>query len=118
MKRHADQQRDARRERAEDGENPEQQQIELIDESPAEAVGEFALAGSAEKHAENSGAADGRDFGAGCEFGLQDERNQRAEHGEVDDVEEISRGDQRDDFAMQRRDFGIVQSLANKASMV
>src|ERR1700692_880869 len=65
----SDQQRHARSECAEDGEGAEQEQVELIDESAAEPVGEFALAGSAEKHAENGGAADGRGLRSGCEFG-------------------------------------------------
>ena len=59
------QQRHARGERAEDGENAEQQQVELIDEAAAEPVGEFALAGGADEHAENGGAADDRDLGSG-----------------------------------------------------
>ena len=42
------QQGHARGERAEDGENAEQQQIELIDEPAAEPVAEFALAGGAD----------------------------------------------------------------------
>jgi hypothetical protein len=45
---------------------------------------------------------------------LQQERHQRAEHGEIDDVEEIARGDQPDNAAMQRRDFCFVQSVADE----
>src|SRR4029077_8909521 len=83
------QQRHAWREGAEDREGAEQEQVELIDEAAAEPVGEFALADGAEEHAENGGAADGRDLRSGCEFGLQEERHQRAEDREIDDVEEI-----------------------------
>src|SRR5580700_10667646 len=64
-----DQQRHARSECAEDREGAEQEQVELIDESAAEPVGEFALAGSAQEHAENGGAADGRGLSSGCKFG-------------------------------------------------
>ena len=53
-----DQQRDARRQRAEDREDAEQQQVELIDEPAAEPVAELALAGGADEHAEDGGAAD------------------------------------------------------------
>ena len=38
----------------------------------------------------------GGDFGPGRELGLDHVRNQRAEDGEVDDVEEVSGGDERD----------------------
>ena len=57
-----DQHGDVRRERAQDRENAEQQKIELIDEAPAEPVGELALAGGADGQAENGGAADCRGF--------------------------------------------------------
>ena len=110
-----DQQRHARRERAEDREHAEQQQVELIDEPAAEAVAEFTLAGGADEHSEHRGAADGGDFGAGRELRLQDVGNERAEDGEVDDVEEISRGDQRDNPSMQRRYFCFVQRFADKS---
>ncbi len=82
MKRQAISKRDARGERAEDREHAEQQQVELIDEPAAEAVAEFTLAGGADEHSENRGAADGGDFGAGRELGLNHVRNQRAEDGE------------------------------------
>ena len=110
-----DQQRDARRQRAEDGEDAEQQQVELIDEPAAEPVREFALAGGADGQAENGGAADQAASAAPAEAGLDDERHQRAEHGEIDDVAEISRGDQPDDAPMQRRNFRVVQRRADEA---
>ena len=71
-----DHQRDARGQRAEDGEDTEQQQIELIDESPAEPVAELTLAGGADEHAEDGGAADGSDFRSRRELRLQNERNE------------------------------------------
>ena len=54
------QQGHAWRQRTEDGEDAEQQKIELIDEAAAEPVGQFALAGGAQRDAENGGAADQR----------------------------------------------------------
>ena len=53
--------------------------------------------------------------GAGREFGRDHVRNQRAEHDQIDDVEEISGGDQRDDLDVQRRDFCIVERIADEA---
>ena len=54
-------------------------------------------------------------LGAGRELGREHVRNQRAQHDQVDDVEEISRGDQRDDFDVQRRYFRVVERRADKA---
>ena len=51
---------------------------------------------------------------AGRESGFEDERNQRAEHGEIDDVEEIAGGDERDHAPMQRRDFRVVERVADE----
>ena len=114
-----DQQRDARGERAEDGEDAEQQQVELIDESAAEPVAELTLAGGADEHAEDGGAADGRDFGSGRELRSEDVRNERAEDGEVDDVEEISGGDERDDFSdAAAMIFASSNALPTKPSIV
>ena len=45
------QQGDVRRQRAEDGEDTEKQEVELIDEPAAEPVAEFALSGGADEHA-------------------------------------------------------------------
>ena len=63
-----------RSERPQDREDAEQQQVELIDESAAEPVAEFTLAGRADEHSENRGAADSRCFGAGRELGLDQVR--------------------------------------------
>lgn len=71
-----DHQYDARGQRAEDGEDAEQQQIELINESPAEPIAELTLAGGADEHAEDGGAAYGSDFGSRRELRLKDERNE------------------------------------------
>ena len=46
--------------RAEDREHAEQQQVELVDEAAAEPVAELTLAGGADEHAEDGGAADRR----------------------------------------------------------
>ena len=110
-----DQQRHGRHKRAEDGKHAEHQQIELVDESPAESVAKFTLAGGAKEHAEHGGAADGRDLSAGRKLGLQDVRNKRAEDGEVDDIEEVTGRDKRDHSAMQRRYRCLVQRIANES---
>ncbi len=81
---------------------------------PAEPVAEFTLAGRADEHSENGGAADCRDFGSGRELGLKQVRNERAEDGEIDDVEEVSCGDKRDNSSMQRRYFRIIQRVADE----
>ena len=109
-----DQRGHARSERAEEGEDAEQQQVELVDEAPPEPVGELALARGADEQAEHGGAADGRNFGSGRKLGLQEERNQRTEHREVDDVEEIAGGDERDNAPMQRRYFRVIERVADK----
>ncbi len=109
------QQRHGRRKRAQDREDAEQQQVELINElrpnrslnSPWPAV-PMAMP-------KMVAAADDRGLSPRTgKFGLDDERDQRPEHGEVDDVEEISGGDEPDDAAMQRRDFRIVQGRADE----
>ena len=114
MKRQTTSKRDARGKRAENREHAEQQQVELINEPAAEAVAEFTLAGGADEHSENGGAADGGDFGSGRELGLKYVRNERAEDGKIDDVEEISRGDERDNSSMERRYFRLIQRAADK----
>src|SRR5205085_12465531 len=78
-------------------------------------VAELTLAGGAYEHAENGGAADGRDFGSRRELRSEDERHQRAEHRKIDDVEEISCRDEPDYSSMQRRNFGVVERCADKA---
>ena len=80
----------------------------------AEPVAELALAGGADGHAENGGAADDRGLSRRGETGFDDERDQRAEDGKIDDVAEISGRDQRDNPAMQRRYFRLIQSVADK----
>ena len=70
-----------------------QQQIELIDEPAAETVAKLTLAGGADEQAENGGATDGRDFGSRFELGTKHEWNERAEHHEIDNIEEVSGGD-------------------------
>ncbi len=62
-----DKQRHRRRQRAEDGEDAEHQQVELIDEAAAEAVRQLALARGAERNSENGGAADPGGVGGGAE---------------------------------------------------
>ena len=109
-----DQQGHARGDGAENGEDAEQHQIELVDEAAAEAVGELTLTGGADEHAENGGRADEADFRSGCELRLQDERHERAEDREVDDVEKVSGGDQADDLLMQWRYLCFVQRFANE----
>src|SRR5690242_20878396 len=70
------QQGDAGSKRPEDGEDAEEQEIELINESATEPAGELALAGGAERQAEDRRAADqSRSAGAGAGFG--DERSER-----------------------------------------
>ncbi len=108
------QQCEVRRECAEDGEDAEEQKIELIDEPAAEPVGEFALTGGADGKADDGGAADERGVGCG-EAGLDDERDERAIDRIIDDVAEISRGDERDDPLMQRRNLGLVQRIVDEA---
>ena len=71
-----DQQRDARSEGAEDREDTEQEQVELVDEPAAEAIAEFTLAGGADEHSENGGAADRGDFGARRKLRLQNVRHE------------------------------------------
>src|SRR5262249_50856330 len=46
--------------------------------------------------------------------GFEDERDQRAENGEIDDVEEISSRDQRDDLLVERRDLRLIQRIPDK----
>src|SRR3974390_1807494 len=67
-----DQERDVRRERAQDRKRAEQQQVELINEPAAEPVAQLALAGGADRHAEDGGAADEGELGGpGGEIGRQ-----------------------------------------------
>ena len=108
-----DKHRDVRRECTEDREHAEQQQVELIDEAAAEPVAELTLSRSADEHAEDGRAADQRDLGAARELRRQNVRHERAEDRKVDDVEEVSRGDQRDHFAMQRRYLRFVERVAD-----
>src|SRR6202042_1947701 len=77
-------------------------------------VGEFALAGGADGKADDRGAADQRGASR-AKPGLDDEGNERAIHRIIDDVAEISRGDQSDDPTMQRRNPGIVQRGVDEA---
>jgi hypothetical protein len=72
------------------------------------------LAGGADEHAEDGGTAYGCDFGSRRELGLKYVRNKGTEHGEIDDIEEISRGDERDNSPMKRRYFRLIQSAANE----
>jgi hypothetical protein len=104
-----DEQRDGRGKRSEDREDAEQQQVELIYESAAETIAEFTLTGRADEHSENGGAADASDFGPRCELGLKYVRNERAEDGKIDNIEEISSGYEPDNSPMKRRYFRIVQ---------
>ncbi len=110
-----DQPRDGRGQRAEDREHAEQQQVELIDGLAAPAVAEFALTGGADEHAEDRRAADQGGFGSGRELGLKHVRDQRAEHDHIDDVEEVTGGDQRDHLDMERRYFRVVQRVTDKS---
>jgi hypothetical protein len=105
-------QRHVRGQRAEDGEDTEQQQIELIDEAPPEPVAEFALSGGADAHAENRCAADRRGFRGRGEAGLEDVGDQRAEDGKVDDVKEVAGGDQSGEI------FASSSAVPTKASIV
>ena len=106
---------DRRRQRAEDGEHAEDQQIELVDRLAAPAIAEFALADAAKEHAEHGGAADPGGFGAGREFGLDHVRDQRAQHDQVDDVEEVTGGDECDHLDVEWRYFRIVQRVADES---
>src|SRR5262249_57930099 len=103
--------RDVRCECAEDCEHAEQQQVELIDEAAAKPVAELTLSRGADEHSEDGRAADQRDFRAAREFRRQNVRHERAEDREVDDVEEISRGDECNDSAVQRRYLCLLDRL-------
>ncbi len=108
-----DKHRDVRRERTEDGEHAEQQQVELIDEAAAEPVAELTLSRGADEHAEDGRAANQRDLRAARELRRENVRYERAEDRKVDDVEEVSRGDQRDHFAVERRYLCVVERVAD-----
>ena len=105
---------DRRRQRAQDGEHAEDQQVELVDRLTAPAVAEFALADAAKEHAEHGGAADPGSFGPGGEFGLDHVRDQRSEHDQIDDVEKVTGGNERDYLDVKRRYFGIVERIADE----
>src|SRR5262245_13751262 len=96
-----------------DGEHAEQQQIELVDETAAKPVAELTLSRGADEHAEDGRAADQRDFRAARELRRQNVRHERTEDREVDDVEEISRGDECNDSAVQRRYLCLVERVAD-----
>jgi hypothetical protein len=53
------------------------------------------LAGRAEEHSEDSRTSNPSQIGSGRKPGLDDVRNQRAEHDQVDDVEEVTGSDER-----------------------
>ncbi len=96
------------RERAEDCENSEQEQIELVDGLASPPVAEFALTGGANEHAEYRRAADKPGFRSGGKFGLNHVRDQRPEHNQVDDVKEVPRRNQCDHLDVERRNFRVV----------
>ena len=104
-----------RSEGAENGENPEQQEVELVDRLAAPAIAEFALTDAAEEHAKDRGAADDRSFRSGREFGCDHVRDQRAQHDQIDDVEEISGCDQPNDLDVKRRYFRLIQCVADES---
>src|SRR6478752_4303056 len=108
-----DKHRHVRRKCADNGEHTEQQQVELIDEAAAVPVAELTLPRGADEHAEDRRAADQRDFRAARELRRQNVRHERAEDRKVDDVEEISRGDECDDSAVQRRYLCLVERVAD-----
>src|SRR5262249_52900638 len=110
-----DEQRHVRRKRAEDREHTEQQKVELIDEAPPEAVAELALSGGADEHAEDRGAADCGGFSGRGESRLDDVGDDRAQNSEIDDVEEIAGGDQRDHTTMQRRNLSVIERPTDKS---
>ena len=115
MKRAATSTHHRRRQRAEDREHAENQQIELVDRLAAPTVAEFALTDAADEHAEHRGAADPCRLGAGRELGLNHVRDQRTQHDQIDDVEEVTGGDERDHLDMQRRYFRIVQRVTDES---
>src|SRR5262245_53013286 len=57
-----------RGEGTEDGENAEQQQVELIDETAAEPIAELPLTSRADEHTEDGGGANQSDFCAAREL--------------------------------------------------
>ncbi len=99
----------AGRERADDGEYPEQEQVELIDRLAPPTVAELALAGGADKHAEHGCAADPAGLGGGREFGRHHVGNERAQHNQIDHVEEISSRNEPDHLDVERGDLCLVQ---------
>src|SRR5207342_1672774 len=108
-----DKHRDVRRERPKNGEDAEQQQVELIDEAAAEPVAELTLSRGADEHAEDRGGTNQRNLWTARELRRQDVRHERAEDCKIDDVEEVSRGDQRDHSAVERRYFCFVERVAD-----
>jgi hypothetical protein len=91
-----------RRKGRDNGCKAEQQQVELVDGFAAEPIGEFALAERSDKQTEQGNAADPRDLLLGDEPAADQIRHQRAEDREIENVEEISRGDQGQDAPVQR----------------
>ena len=71
-----DEERHGRCEGAEDCEDAEQQQVELIDKAASETIAELSLTRGTDEQAEDGGAADQRDFRPGRELGLKDERDE------------------------------------------
>src|SRR5262249_32239591 len=103
-----------RRERAQDGENPKQQQIELINRLAAPPVAELALSSGADEHSNHGRASDQASLGRGRELGLDHVRDQRAQDDQVNDVEEIPGGDECDYANMERRDLCFIQRRADE----
>src|SRR5262249_34636632 len=73
------------------------------------AVGEFALAERADEQADELTGPDQADLGRLGEARLDHVGDQRAEDGEVDDVEEIGKGDERENAPMDRTKLCLVE---------